>query len=242
MSSHFGNVFSFMRQGNRTRFFLLMLACLIDAADKSLLSSTFKAFETSLQVGPRLLGLLNFYQSISFAVALPLWGLALEHGFESCDLLMLGCYGFGLATCLLATSSSYASHCVLRILNGAFLCGIIPLSQGILSQIIPEDKRGLAFGCLQSTAALASLATSYLATTSDSHAWRQSHLTIGAMSVMVGAAIWKFMPPQVSTIVNKQDEKDHRGTLTRALHTVKRIFGMKTFCLMVVQGQCRTQY
>ena len=150
---------------------------------------------------------------------------------------MLGCYGFGITTCLLALSSSYVLHCALRILNGGFLCGVIPLSQGILSQIIPEDKRGMAFGCLQSTTALAGLATSYFATTSDTTHWRQSHLTIGAMSVVVGWAIWKFMPPQVSKIVERHEEKDHRGTMTRALHTVKRIFGMKTFCLMVFQGE-----
>ena len=219
-----------------------MLACLIDAADKSLLSSTFKAFEATLQVGPRLLGLLNFYQSISFAVALPVWGLALEHGWDSSDLLMLGCYGFGLMTCLLAMSSSYAFHCLLRILNGAFLCGIIPLSQGILSQIIPEDRRGLAFGCLQSTTALAGLATSYFATTSDTEAWRQSHLVIGMLSILVGWAIWKFMPPPESTISHnimsaKRDKGNERGTVARAIDTCKRIFGMKTFCLMVLQGE-----
>jgi hypothetical protein len=43
---------SFLRPGNRTRFSLLLLACLIDAADKSLLAATFKAFETTLQVLP----------------------------------------------------------------------------------------------------------------------------------------------------------------------------------------------
>ena len=208
-----------------------------------LLSSTFKAFEATLQVGPRLLGLLNFYQSMSFAVALPAWGLALEHGWESTDLLMLGCYGFGLMTCLLAVSSSYALHCLLRILNGAFLCGIIPLSQGILSQIIPEDRRGFAFGVLQSSTALAALATSYFATTSDKTTWRQSHLAIGIMSFFVAWAIWKYMPPQESKVSpnilsSSRSEKGHeKGTFSRMYDTCKRIFGMKTFCFMVLQGK-----
>lgn len=155
---------------------------------------------------------------------------------------MIGCYGFGLMTCLLAVSSSYALHCLLRILNGGFLCGIIPLSQGILSQIIPEDRRGMAFGFLQSTTALAALATSYCATTSDKSAWRQSHLAIGVMSFLVAWAIWKYMPPQESkvspNILNSRQEKGHeKGTFSRMSDTCKRIFGMKTFCLMVLQGK-----
>ena len=232
---------SFIPRGNETKFLLLMLACLIDSADKSLLSSTLKAFESALQVGPRLLGLLTFYQSISFAVTLPLWGLALEYGWDSTLLLIVGCYGFGIVTCLLSVTSSYPLHCLLRILNGGFLCGIIPLSQGILSQLIPEDKRGSAFGLLAFVTSLAGLGTSYFATTSDKSAWRKSHLTIGMLSFVVAWAIWKYMPDKSTAVSNNvlvtRSEKGHdKGTLSRMYDTCKRIFKMKTFCLMVLQG------
>ena len=218
---------------------IVIVACIVDAADKALLPATLRSLQHALGAGPAALGMLSFYQNIAYSLALPLWGLALAHGHDAADLLALGCVGFGMVTVALALSSSYALHCALRCLNGAFLCGIVPLGQAILVQIVAEDARGRAFGRLQAASALASLLTFAFCTSSSSTAWRSSYIAIGVASMGVGWFVRCSMPRcsagAAQHVVGLSTSRKE-GTLQRARSSARKILQIPSFVLLVLQG------
>ena len=53
---------------------VLNLAAVVDAADGALLHAVFRALEADLQLGPTALSKLALLQSLSMAIAAPIWG------------------------------------------------------------------------------------------------------------------------------------------------------------------------
>jgi hypothetical protein len=60
---------------------LVTLVATVDAADLALFAASFKAMEVSFGFTPGKLGMLQMWQSLSFSVCLPVWGVFLPvHG------------------------------------------------------------------------------------------------------------------------------------------------------------------
>eukprot|EP00941_MAST-03F_sp_MAST-3F-sp1_P000255 g255.t1 len=203
---------------------ITIIACIVDAADKALLPATFKSLQITLSVGPAALGMLTFFQSVSYSLALPLWGALVSYGYHSTDLLAFGCIGFGFWTCLLSLSSNFLFHCIVRCLNGAFLCGILPIGQAIIVQAVPPQERGRVFGRLSASMSLASLMTFTFFTSSTT--WRSSYQLVGILSILVGFFVFQCMPKS----------KGKRTVKNNCYATTKLITSIPSFGLLVLQG------
>jgi len=182
---------------------ILILCCAVDASDKRLLPATFRALQTDLSATPSVLGRLSLFQSMAHSLALPVWGYLTAY-YTPRDLLVAGCLIWGVATAGLALTYNIHTHCILRAINGVGLCGVLPISQAMLIEIVPEDQRGMAFGRLQAFSTLAAMVTNWYAVSIQRktfavvglqvHGWQVVHMQVAVASLMLAALVRHYMP------------------------------------------------
>jgi hypothetical protein len=76
---------------------LVTLVATVDAADGALFSASFKAMEISFGFSPTRLGVLQMWQSLSFSLSLPAWGMFLP-AKGARYLLCLSCFLWAVST------------------------------------------------------------------------------------------------------------------------------------------------
>jgi len=214
---------------------LITICCAVDAADKVLLPSSFQALEKDLGVGPAQLGALNMCQSLAGALALPLWGAASSR-WSMRNLLVAGCLIWGVATALLASTTNYHAHLFLRVANGIGLCGVIPVSQALLVNIVPADQRGAAFGRLGAICGMMGMLTQWYAVTTQSmlfsigpytlHGWQMVHLQISIATFIIAVLVYFHMPKNIG----KSTESNAQSS------SIVDILRIPSFVLLVCQG------
>uniref|UniRef100_A0A6U6UPP1 Major facilitator superfamily (MFS) profile domain-containing protein n=1 Tax=Zooxanthella nutricula TaxID=1333877 RepID=A0A6U6UPP1_9DINO len=214
---------------------VVIVACAVDTADKALLPAVFKAIDAQLQRGPSALASLVFAQSVSYALALPVWG-SLMQSFSIRDFMVTGCISMSFATFLLAAAVEYETHLFLRLVVGATLASLMPLGQAMLCNCVPDDERGFAFGLLQSVCAAATMLTSCGATTIASETivgvegWRLAHVGLASLTLLAGAAVYALVeqtPP----------ERSRGGSwLAQQREVIGKVAGKPSFYIMVGQG------
>ena len=128
-------------------FLVLNLAAAVDSADASLLHSVFRALEADLQLGPSALSSLALLQSLSMAIATPVWGV-LADTWSRRSLLSTAVFGWAVSSALNGCASSLVTFATLRALNGAALAVITPLSFAMIAEMVAPARRGRAFGLL----------------------------------------------------------------------------------------------
>lgn len=215
----------------------VILANAVDAADKALLPATFAALSVQLSLGPSQLGLLSLAQSISFSLALPVWG-ALVQNVSHRDLMVWGCVSFGVVTLIIAGASSFAAHLGLRLLVGGALAAVVPVSQAIICDVVPQAEQGWAFGLMQSVAALCAMittsATAFVAqrTYYGIHGWRLALCLVALLAFVAAAWVWRVVPRR---------EPEHKGQSLEAWWSdQRRVLGRvavkPSLFYMVAQG------
>lgn len=220
---------------------IIILCCAVDAVDKTLLPSCFRALQMDLGVSPTELGVLNLFQCMAFSLALPVWGW-LTSVIPARDLLITGCTMWGVATGALALSLDFKTHCALRAINGMGLCGVMPISQAMLVEMVPEDRRGVAFGRLGAVSAASSMLAAWYAVTvqaeefqvgfSTLHGWQVVHLQVAAASLAVAMLVSCRMP-EGRVYSGAADGTLPVGGTRNAVWTIFRI---PSFVLLVLQG------
>eukprot|EP00927_Polykrikos_kofoidii_P056171 TRINITY_DN50333_c0_g1_i1.p1 TRINITY_DN50333_c0_g1~~TRINITY_DN50333_c0_g1_i1.p1 ORF type:complete len:492 (-),score=78.49 TRINITY_DN50333_c0_g1_i1:105-1580(-) len=223
---------------DKTSEFLLQLCCAVDAADKALLPATYQALQLDLHVSPTQLGSLSLCQSMAFSLALPFWGAATAK-WSPRTLLVAGCVMWAVATGLLAFSLNFKVHCILRVINGIGLCGVMPVSQSMLAGIVPENERGFAFGKMQAFMTLASMFASWIAVIYQGvnveifnvsiKGWQLIYAKIAMMSLALAVTIHLVMPSTV-------DNGTSKLTLGEVFASASRIVRIPSFMLLVLQG------
>lgn len=222
------------RSPPRAYFLAVVLVTMGDAAARALLPASLKGLETSLEVGPGELGLLALCQSLSLSGGLLLWGWALESGFRPANLLGAGCMGWGAVAILLSLTSDFRTHVFLRALNGACLSAAPPMVQAIVTQIVPPEGRGRAFGRLEAAAQAAQLLTVTWATTSSGNRWRHSHIAAGLLSLAAGA--WALMLAPGVDHAAEGGGGGAVGSFGRMMAAFRRMVEIPSFLLLVGQG------
>eukprot|EP00933_Yihiella_yeosuensis_P014390 TRINITY_DN12929_c0_g2_i3.p1 TRINITY_DN12929_c0_g2~~TRINITY_DN12929_c0_g2_i3.p1 ORF type:complete len:468 (+),score=64.44 TRINITY_DN12929_c0_g2_i3:191-1594(+) len=219
---------------------LLIACCALEAADRVLLPATFRSLEYALHVTPSQLGLMTLCQTLAYSIALPFWGAATAF-YAPRDLLVLGCSLWSLANFCLAFSNEYYVHLLLRLVNGAALSGVTPLSQALLCETVPENQRGSAFGRLQAVTSASSMLSTWLAISQQSvvvhlsggiqfHGWQLVYCQIAALSVLVALLVHFFMPEEFS-------QKDSSNSDAKpVMSTIQTILRIPTFSMLVLQG------
>eukprot|EP00439_Symbiodinium_sp_Y106_P043572 s275_g5.t1 len=230
-------------------------ACAIDAADKALLPATFGALADQLQVGPTQLAMLNFAQIIAFSLALPVWGSMMQF-YTPRDLLAGGCFLWGSVTIMIATSSNYSIHFLLRLVMGAALADtqlgqeskrecklecrpccpaevVAPIGQAMLCDLVPEAERGWVFGLLQSVG-VTFLTTGFARVLiAGVYGWRCIYAMIGIASFFTVAAVVTIVP---DTLAASGMNTKGRSWWEEQARVVQLVMQKPSFVIMVSQG------
>ncbi|CAE7883049.1 unnamed protein product [Symbiodinium sp. KB8] len=213
-------------------------ACAIDAADKALLPATFGALADQLQVGPTQLAMLNFAQSIAFSLALPVWGSMMQF-YTPRDLLAGGCFLWGFVTMMIAASSNYMVHFLLRLVMGAALAVVAPIGQAMLCDLVPEAERGWVFGLLQSISTALSVGVTFVTTgfarvlIAGVYGWRCIYALVGIASFLTVAAVVTVVP---DTLAASGMNTKGRSWWEEQVRVVQLVMKKPSFVIMVSQG------
>ena len=182
---------------------VLVVIASLDNADKQLLSSSFPILEKTLGWGAYELGNFSLANNLAYALSLPVWGWLIHRRSDVKNLQQLlasACGVWGLATIGIAVvtrasdvsmpsplSSSVSRNLqvAVRSINGMALGSILPLSQSLLSEYVPENLRGQAFGMLGAGEKLAgTLASTCIVWLGDY--WYYVYYVLGLVSVAMG--------------------------------------------------------
>eukprot|EP00918_Siedleckia_nematoides_P081464 GHVU01178643.1.p1 GENE.GHVU01178643.1~~GHVU01178643.1.p1 ORF type:complete len:581 (+),score=107.00 GHVU01178643.1:323-2065(+) len=177
---------------------LVNVAAGLDGCDDQLLPSSFRALEADLGFYPRSLGQIALTQTLCLSISCPLWGyLADRHSRKL--IMAVGSFLWGVTTMILAFANQFWQVMVLRAFNGFFLGSIAPVSQSVLSDVIPENRKGLGFGIVQLSSSSGRVLGSVITTSvaflymANIRGWRWSFMFTGVLSMVLGTSIFLFM-------------------------------------------------
>ena len=172
---------------------VLYLAIAIDAADSALLAAVFRTLESDLSIGPAGLGTLSLVQSLSMALAAPVWGLAVDTGPRG-RLLSWGVLSWGVLAIGQCGATSFGSFAFMRALNGVALALITPLSFSLIADAFPTSQRGGAFGWLNLAQRVGSVIGAQLATSlAASVGWRAPFAVFGLAALVLAPFAFAFV-------------------------------------------------
>lgn len=229
----FSNWIRFLQQFDIDPKTLVILVATVDAADLALVAASYKAFETDFGFTPRQLGLLSAAQGFSYALALPFWGMFLPR--LGCRFLLCGaCLGWMFTTFATPFANWFAAAILVRVLNGAALSGVMPISQAIIADVTEEQSRGQAFGCMQSLHQLAKVIVSYYVISMATR-WAECYFVIGFITLMLFTLIYAKLPESYGKNMMTQNQTPSQF-LKDSWDTMKKIVMIPSFCILVLQG------
>ena len=228
--------YSFFRSGPRSsllqfRVLLIVVVAALDNADKQLLASSFPLLEKTLHMNVATLGYFSLVTNASYALALPFWAWLL-HKFtlrHIHTLLAVACATWGIATLgIAASAASFAWQASCRALTGAALASILPLSQTLLVECIPNpSERGQAFGllslCETFAGTLASASVVYWDTS-----WQYPYVVLGVLSLFMSILVHQHLPMEHTSTFG--------ATNASFLQTARRVIQNPSFACLVGQG------
>jgi len=229
----------------------------IDGADGKVLTALFGALESDFGFGPADLGSLVFGQSIALALSAPIWALLADSSRARIRLLSFGCGLWGVWTALMAGATGFYSMLVLRVLTGAALSSLTPISQSIVADIVEPASRGKHFGYIGGFSSIGSVIGGVLATSFGGlyyfghvAGWRLVLIVLATCSLVLA-----FAAPLLATDPRSSSSTTTTTTITTtatappravvgglreglhlALSKAKHAFAIPTFLLVVLQG------
>lgn len=174
--------------------------------------------------------------NLSYALFLPFWGWLVHRYTVKSAHIVLGsaCCIWGVATLAIAKSQSIFSQALFRSINGAALAAILPLSQMMLADLVPQSMRGTAFGLMGFLEkAAATLATSAVVWDDD---WRHPYLFVGSVSILMAFASQRYLKMKTTKIKGDGNGEDGNGEEMSLLDIFKRISRIPVFVYLVAQG------
>lgn len=224
---------------------VLTLCNAVDAADMALLPGIFRVLEMDYFVSPKQLGAMVFWQNCLKSLATIAWGFVADRRDRK-ELLSRACLTWGLLTVGVALCSSFAVLAALRILSVAVLAVMMPLSQGLLSDLVAPSRRGAAFGRLGFWSNIGGMFGGALSTILATaiilgfRGWRLAFAFIGGCSLLLVPLIERQVrdPTRRRSSVAAQDHAVRDGSASQlpVVAALRVIMSKPTFCLMVAQG------
>ncbi|CAE7758033.1 unnamed protein product [Symbiodinium pilosum] len=159
--------------------------------------------------------------------------------YTSRDLLACGCFLWGAVTFMIATSSNYVVHLLLRLVMGAALAVVAPIGQAMLCDLVPEAERGWVFGVLQSVSTLLSVGVTFITTgfaraiVAGVHGWRYIYAAVGLISLLTVVAILRVIP---ATLASPSMGRKGRSWWEEQVRVVQLVLQKPSFTIMVSQG------
>mmetsp|Transcript_13373 Transcript_13373/g.37653 ORF Transcript_13373/g.37653 Transcript_13373/m.37653 type:complete len:498 (+) Transcript_13373:115-1608(+) len=259
---------------------ILIAIASLDNADKQMLSSSFPILEKVLGWDTSELGYFSICTNLAYALSLPMWGVLIHRNRNDVknlqQLLASACGVWGIATIAIAivtrasdialasplpTTLSTNLQVMVRCINGMALGSIIPLSQSLLAEYVPDELLGQAFGLLGVGEKLAGTLASTLIVWAGGF-WHYAYYLLGLTSVAMGCATrymnrygtytsypdFKTKDESQQTIVFKNsvtdnDVESHRGdsknedvNMNSLRQILNKIIRLPAFICLVAQG------
>lgn len=226
---------------------LLLAIAFCDGADAYLTPSSFRALEADLGFQPSVLGALSLAQALAMALMAPLWGSLCDSGaVQKKTILVSGVMSWGLCTIAISSVSSLFMMIFLRILVGASLACLLPVSQVIIAEMTLPRDRGIFFGGL-SFAQVTGMALCGQFSTAVSNmtfangslsGWRLAYATVGATSVLFAFVLLVLLqvPPSARSAGLGHAPNTAMSLLAEMFERWCQYMGLRTFQLILLQG------
>lgn len=220
-----------------TVFLLLCLASTLDKFDADVTGGLLRTFEISFGIDAESESALLLSSALPMALFAPFWGF-LADSLSRKHLMAAGAFSWGFFTFLSASAQSFGALCVFRALTGVALASIMPLTMGIVADLVDAPRRGMAFGIvglfggagqmlgLLSTTNLAGATTSL----GQASGWRVIFLVLGALSLLLAGLIHQLMVEPARNYVPSTLTCAEAGRIAR------RVCAVPTFVLVTLQG------
>eukprot|EP01048_Picozoa_sp_COSAG05_P020764 COSAG05_NODE_3623_length_1952_cov_1.683216_1_plen_566_part_00 len=217
---------------------LLLVANAVDSADLSLLPGLFRVFEQDFGIGPKELSALVVSQSVLKGLAYPVWGMLADR-FDRRSALWQACVAWGIASAVVAVASQFLVMLICLAAGGVALACLMPVSQSIMSDIIPAPQRGTAFGHMALAGNIGGLLGGALSTTTSEwmvlgfRGWRFSFGLVAVLSLLLAPIV------RHCVVEPTRQSEGHHGAAARALGMKQQlvlICSRRTFLLLVCQG------
>lgn len=190
------------------------------------------------------LGALSLSRSLAQALSSPLAGVVGDLN-DRTNVVLLGCFSWGIMTSCIAFSSSLGSSMVCCALNGLALAIVIPNVSSLTAESVSAQVRGRAFGFMGFTATLGGLLGAYVATNFGGHVilgmegWRVVFHVVALASFLSGILVKVFArDPRERMQVPYGDccSSAVKHRLHRLKSTLVYLFGIQSFSIIILQG------
>lgn len=219
---------------------VLTLCSAVDAADMALLPGIFRVLEMDYFVSPKQLGTMVFWQNCLKSLATIAWGFVADRRDRK-EVLSHACLSWGLLTLGVALCSSFTVLAGLRIVSVSVLAVMMPLSQGLLSDLVAPSHRGAAFGRLGFWSNIGGMVGGALSTTlattivlGSFRGWRVAFALVGGCSLLLVPLVERqVLDPRHAGLFRTDGASPSQLPVVAALRV---IMSKPTFCLLVLQG------
>lgn len=121
----------------------VMLATIIQALDTTIANVALPSMQGNLSASQDQIAWVLTSYIVAAAIATPLTGWLCDR-FSQKSVLLVSVAGFTIASALCGLSGSLTEIVLARLLQGLFGASLVPLSQAVLLEINPPEKRGSA--------------------------------------------------------------------------------------------------
>lgn len=173
----------------------LMLLSGLKGAEIQLLPASFRAMERDLHLQPEQLGILALCQGLACVLTGPLWGNLVDSGASRKLMLKIGVALWGCASIQLAYAYNLWHMAFLRVVTGAALAMLVPVTQSLVADMADKAEIGQWFGKLAMSATMGQVIISFIVmpiaskTVLGMAGWRLLLAIVGVISLGILGAI-----------------------------------------------------
>jgi len=217
----------------------LLLLSLLQALDKSDMRSTvagmLRAMEQEFGINADQEALLLLVSALPTAFFAPLWGMAAD-AYPRFQLMITAAIIWGSTTFVSAFAPAFWVLCVSRAVTAAALGAILPISQGIVADLVPAVYRGRMFALLTVFGGVGAGGALLLATYISGdmigglRGWRWIVVGIAALSLLAACAIY------LCAVEPRRLYPTVPLSCQTANDTMRYMSNVPTFILLVIQG------
>lgn len=213
----------------------LFVVCLLEGADVALLPSVLFALQTDLGLTLQSLAAMSMCQAVASCFFGPVWGILVDRAVASKRALLIsGCVMQGLITVSLAHVSSISGMLTLRILNGAALSSLGPVSKSMVAEDVASPERGKVFSLLAAASNVGHMLGAFVGVQLASRqvfglqGWRVAFIVMGSLGVLAGGASFLGLKTRAVT-------SPSASTLGEWMK-LRRYLNINSFRALVIQG------
>lgn len=214
----------------------LYAVCVIEGLDIHLLPCSFRALERTLGLTPSDLAKLGLAQALTQCTIGPVWAALADNGVSRRNLLIFGVTSWAALTLGLGLVENLYMMVWLRLLNGAALSSLLPISQSIIADVTQPEERGFFFGVVQFFLTTGVLIGQLFGTTISNTTiygmagWRVAFISVAGMSFLLAILIACFMHELPRSQIAES------ASLSASWQKLVKYLQIPTFRYLVAQG------